>query len=150
MSSTYDQWTNNDFLSFTCRFLFISDLWMKYIELEMHSCGGKPELVGSLHWKATKNLQPNLLDEFNERYTMLVTSQQSGWKRLRVQFDDAVRDLWNGFMHVPYYSVIGTVMLASCPVDRRVDFVNEETMTMLQKKSWVFVIVQWKKIHQFA
>jgi len=41
------------------------------MELEMHHQRGKPANIAHLHWRAVKDLNPQLVDEFNQRSAAL-------------------------------------------------------------------------------
>jgi len=44
-----------------------ADVWLNYIELECSHGQGKPENIAHLHWRAVKDLSPQLVDEFRCR-----------------------------------------------------------------------------------
>ncbi|KFP38387.1 U3 small nucleolar RNA-associated protein 6, partial [Chlamydotis macqueenii] len=49
------------------------DLWLDYIKEELSHPQGKPENCGSIHWRAMKMLQGDLVEEFISKYTLLQT-----------------------------------------------------------------------------
>uniref|UniRef100_A0A8B9P0V8 UTP6 small subunit processome component n=1 Tax=Apteryx owenii TaxID=8824 RepID=A0A8B9P0V8_APTOW len=50
-----------------------SDLWLDYIKEELNHPQGKPENCGSIHWRAMKMLQGELVENFVSKYTLLQT-----------------------------------------------------------------------------
>ncbi|XP_062447816.1 U3 small nucleolar RNA-associated protein 6 homolog [Rhea pennata] len=50
-----------------------SDLWLDYIKEELNHPQGKPENCGSIHWRAMKMLQGDLVENFVSKYTLLQT-----------------------------------------------------------------------------
>ncbi|NWH64187.1 UTP6 protein, partial [Geococcyx californianus] len=50
-----------------------SDLWLDYIKEELSHPQGKPENCGSIHWRAMKMLQGELVEDFISKYTLLQT-----------------------------------------------------------------------------
>uniref|UniRef100_A0A8B9IEE8 UTP6 small subunit processome component n=1 Tax=Anser cygnoides TaxID=8845 RepID=A0A8B9IEE8_ANSCY len=50
-----------------------SDLWLDYIKEELSHPQGKPENCGSIHWRAVKMLQGDLVEDFISKYTLLQT-----------------------------------------------------------------------------
>ncbi|NWX36584.1 UTP6 protein, partial [Notiomystis cincta] len=50
-----------------------TDLWVDYIKEELSHPQGKPENCGSIHWRAMKMLQGDLLEDFVSKYTLLQT-----------------------------------------------------------------------------
>ena len=56
---------------FNCYSLFVSGLWLDYIETELVYPGGDPGRVGGLHWRAVKELQPQLTADFISKYSLL-------------------------------------------------------------------------------
>ncbi|NXK95929.1 UTP6 protein, partial [Formicarius rufipectus] len=50
-----------------------TDLWLDYIKEELSHPQGKPENCGSIHWRAMKMLQGDLVEEFISKYTLLQT-----------------------------------------------------------------------------
>ncbi|KAM6377133.1 U3 small nucleolar RNA-associated protein 6 homolog isoform 1-T1 [Pluvialis apricaria] len=50
-----------------------SDLWLDYIKEELSHPQGKPENCGSIHWRAMKMLQGDLVEDFVSKYTLLQT-----------------------------------------------------------------------------
>ncbi|XP_064406834.1 U3 small nucleolar RNA-associated protein 6 homolog [Halichondria panicea] len=46
-------------------------LWLGYIEMELRFPGGLVENVGQLHWKAIKELKPELTSDFISRYSLM-------------------------------------------------------------------------------
>lgn len=50
-----------------------SDLWLDYIKEELNHPQGKPENCGSIHWRAMKMLQGDLVEDFVSKYTLLQT-----------------------------------------------------------------------------
>ncbi|KFP13634.1 U3 small nucleolar RNA-associated protein 6, partial [Egretta garzetta] len=50
-----------------------SDLWLDYIKEELSHPQGKPENCGSIHWRAMKMLQGDLVEDFISKYTLLQT-----------------------------------------------------------------------------
>ena len=58
---------------FTQTYMYFSDLWLEYIELEMNHPKGQPEKAGNLHWRAMKALMPELIERFTAQYTLLQT-----------------------------------------------------------------------------
>ncbi|NWH79398.1 UTP6 protein, partial [Piaya cayana] len=50
-----------------------SDLWLEYIKEELSHPQGKPENCGSIHWRAMKMLQGDLVEDFISKYTLLQT-----------------------------------------------------------------------------
>ncbi|KFQ89220.1 U3 small nucleolar RNA-associated protein 6, partial [Phoenicopterus ruber ruber] len=50
-----------------------SDLWVDYIKEELSHPQGKPENCGSIHWRAMKILQGDLVEDFISKYTLLQT-----------------------------------------------------------------------------
>ena len=50
---------------------FHTGLWLDYIETELLYPGGDPGRVGDLHWRAVKELQPELTAEFISKYSLL-------------------------------------------------------------------------------
>lgn len=53
------------------------DLWIDYVKMELTFVGGKPETVGHLYWRAVKDLDANLVDEFVQNYAV-ITGDDSG------------------------------------------------------------------------
>ncbi|NWU48790.1 UTP6 protein, partial [Dromas ardeola] len=49
------------------------DLWLDYIKEELSHPQGKPENCGSIHWRAMKMLQGDLVEDFVAKYTLLQT-----------------------------------------------------------------------------
>ncbi|NXU54802.1 UTP6 protein, partial [Turnix velox] len=49
------------------------DLWMDYIKEEQNHPQGKAENCGSIHWRAMKMLQGDLVEDFVSKYTLLQT-----------------------------------------------------------------------------
>ena len=49
------------------------DLWLDYIKEELNHPQGKPENCGSIHWRAMKMLQGDLVEDFVSKYTLLQT-----------------------------------------------------------------------------
>ena len=47
------------------------DVWLNYMQLETSHPRGKRASVGHLHWRAVKDLDPQLVDEFNQRSAAL-------------------------------------------------------------------------------
>ncbi|NXS03025.1 UTP6 protein, partial [Oxylabes madagascariensis] len=50
-----------------------TDLWLDYIKEELNHPQGKPENCGSIHWRAMKMLQRDLVEDFVSKYTLLQT-----------------------------------------------------------------------------
>lgn len=50
---------------------FHTGLWLDYIETELLYPGGDPGRVGGIHWRAVKELQPELTAEFISKYSLL-------------------------------------------------------------------------------
>ena len=50
-----------------------ADVWLSYIELESSHERGKPENIAHLHWRAVKDIDPQLVDEFRQRASALHT-----------------------------------------------------------------------------
>ncbi|KFQ98731.1 U3 small nucleolar RNA-associated protein 6, partial [Nipponia nippon] len=50
-----------------------SDLWLDYVKEELSHPQGKPENCGSIHWRAMKMLQGDLVEDFVSKYTLLQT-----------------------------------------------------------------------------
>ncbi|RLV99258.1 hypothetical protein DV515_00009862 [Chloebia gouldiae] len=50
-----------------------TDLWLDYIKEELSHPQGKPENCGSIHWRAMKMLQGELVEDFVSKYTLLQT-----------------------------------------------------------------------------
>ncbi|KFW92248.1 U3 small nucleolar RNA-associated protein 6, partial [Phalacrocorax carbo] len=50
-----------------------SDIWLDYIKDELSHPQGKPENCGSIHWRAMKMLQGDLVEDFVSKYTLLQT-----------------------------------------------------------------------------
>ncbi|NXS54063.1 UTP6 protein, partial [Brachypteracias leptosomus] len=50
-----------------------SDIWLNYIKEELSHPQGKPENCGSIHWRAMKMLQGDLVEDFVSKYTLLQT-----------------------------------------------------------------------------
>ncbi|XP_009987649.1 PREDICTED: U3 small nucleolar RNA-associated protein 6 homolog, partial [Tauraco erythrolophus] len=50
-----------------------SNLWLDYIKEELSHPQGKPENCGSIHWRAMKMLQGDLVEDFVSKYTLLQT-----------------------------------------------------------------------------
>ncbi|NXU84031.1 UTP6 protein, partial [Xiphorhynchus elegans] len=50
-----------------------TDLWLDYIKEELNHPQGKPENCGSIHWRAMKMLQGDLVEDFISKYTLLQT-----------------------------------------------------------------------------
>ncbi|NXM40168.1 UTP6 protein, partial [Gymnorhina tibicen] len=50
-----------------------TDLWLDYIKEELSHPKGKPENCGSIHWRAMKMLQGDLVEDFVSKYTLLQT-----------------------------------------------------------------------------
>ncbi|KFQ68686.1 U3 small nucleolar RNA-associated protein 6, partial [Phaethon lepturus] len=50
-----------------------SDLWLDYVKEELSHPQGKPENCGSIHWRAMKMLQGDLVEDFISKYTLLQT-----------------------------------------------------------------------------
>ncbi|NXF75808.1 UTP6 protein, partial [Sclerurus mexicanus] len=50
-----------------------TDLWLDYIKEELNHPQGKPENCGSIHWRAMKMLQGDLVQDFISKYTLLQT-----------------------------------------------------------------------------
>ncbi|KAM6345045.1 U3 small nucleolar RNA-associated protein 6 homolog isoform 3-T3 [Alca torda] len=50
-----------------------SDLWLDYIKEELSHPQGKPENCRSIHWRAMKMLQGDLVEDFVSKYTLLQT-----------------------------------------------------------------------------
>ncbi|NXL93096.1 UTP6 protein, partial [Alectura lathami] len=50
-----------------------SDLWLDYIKEELTHPQGKPENSASIHWRAMKMLQGDLVEDFVSKYTLLQT-----------------------------------------------------------------------------
>ncbi|XP_074016121.1 U3 small nucleolar RNA-associated protein 6 homolog isoform X2 [Numenius arquata] len=50
-----------------------SGLWLDYIKEELSHPQGKPENCGSIHWRAMKMLQGDLVEDFVSKYTLLQT-----------------------------------------------------------------------------
>ncbi|KFP01429.1 U3 small nucleolar RNA-associated protein 6, partial [Calypte anna] len=50
-----------------------SDLWVDYVKEELSHPHGKPENCGSIHWRAMKMLQGELVEDFVSKYTLLQT-----------------------------------------------------------------------------
>ncbi|NWZ09185.1 UTP6 protein, partial [Agelaius phoeniceus] len=50
-----------------------TDLWLDYIKEELSHPQGKPENCGSIHWRAMKMLQGDLVEDFVSKYTLLQT-----------------------------------------------------------------------------
>ena len=46
-------------------------LWLDYIKTELLYPGGDPGKVGGLHWRAVKELQPELTADFISKYSLL-------------------------------------------------------------------------------
>jgi len=55
----------------------VADVWLNYMELESMHEQGKPENIASIHWRAVRNLQPQLTDEFRQRAIALHTNAES-------------------------------------------------------------------------
>ncbi|NXY85282.1 UTP6 protein, partial [Alcedo cyanopectus] len=49
------------------------DLWLDYIKEELNHPQGKPENCGSIHWRAMKMLQGEMVEDFISKYTLLQT-----------------------------------------------------------------------------
>ncbi|XP_070580841.1 U3 small nucleolar RNA-associated protein 6 homolog [Ptychodera flava] len=49
------------------------DIWLSYIKLEMTHPKGKTENIGKIHWRAIKELNSELTDEFMNRYILAQT-----------------------------------------------------------------------------
>lgn len=54
-------------------FFLSPDIWIDYIKLEMTHPQGKPENVGNLHYRAVKQLNGELNQEFITQFTLLQT-----------------------------------------------------------------------------
>ncbi|NWZ82155.1 UTP6 protein, partial [Poecile atricapillus] len=50
-----------------------TDLWLDYVKEELSHPQGKPENSGSIHWRAMKMLQGDLVEDFVSKYTLLQT-----------------------------------------------------------------------------
>ncbi|NXM27099.1 UTP6 protein, partial [Oxyruncus cristatus] len=50
-----------------------TDLWLDYVKEELTHPQGKPENCGSIHWRAMKMLQGDLVEDFVSKYTLLQT-----------------------------------------------------------------------------
>ncbi|NXP13698.1 UTP6 protein, partial [Thinocorus orbignyianus] len=50
-----------------------SDIWLDYIKEELSHPQGKPENCGSIHWRAMKMLQGDLVEDFISKHTLLQT-----------------------------------------------------------------------------
>ncbi|NWZ64141.1 UTP6 protein, partial [Acrocephalus arundinaceus] len=50
-----------------------TDLWLDYIKEELSHPQGKPQNCGSIHWRAMKMLQGDLVEDFVSKYTLLQT-----------------------------------------------------------------------------
>ncbi|NWW79089.1 UTP6 protein, partial [Climacteris rufus] len=50
-----------------------TDLWLDYIKEELSHPQGKAENCGSIHWRAMKMLQGELVEDFISKYTLLQT-----------------------------------------------------------------------------
>ncbi|NXU20339.1 UTP6 protein, partial [Pardalotus punctatus] len=50
-----------------------TDLWLDYIKEELSHPQGKPENCGSIHWRAMKMLEGDLVEDFVSKYTLLQT-----------------------------------------------------------------------------
>ncbi|XP_027547674.1 U3 small nucleolar RNA-associated protein 6 homolog [Neopelma chrysocephalum] len=50
-----------------------TDLWLDYVKEELSHPQGKPENCGSIHWRAMKMLQGDLVEDFVSKYTLLQT-----------------------------------------------------------------------------
>ncbi|KAK2181513.1 hypothetical protein NP493_395g00005 [Ridgeia piscesae] len=50
-----------------------TDLWLDYIRLEMSHKNGSPENAGSIHWRALKALNEELVQTFITEYTLMQT-----------------------------------------------------------------------------
>ncbi|KAM9371151.1 U3 small nucleolar RNA-associated protein 6 homolog [Phaethornis superciliosus] len=50
-----------------------SDLWVDYVKEELSHPHGKPENCGSIHWRAMKMLEGDLVEDFVSKYTLLQT-----------------------------------------------------------------------------
>ncbi|NXP28150.1 UTP6 protein, partial [Scytalopus superciliaris] len=50
-----------------------TDLWLDYIKEELNHPQGKPENCGTIHWRAMKMLQGDLVEDFVSKYTLLQT-----------------------------------------------------------------------------
>ncbi|NXV73724.1 UTP6 protein, partial [Atlantisia rogersi] len=50
-----------------------SDFWLDYVKEELSHPQGKPENCGSIHWRAMKMLQGDLVEDFVSKYTLLQT-----------------------------------------------------------------------------
>ncbi|XP_005526752.1 PREDICTED: U3 small nucleolar RNA-associated protein 6 homolog [Pseudopodoces humilis] len=50
-----------------------TDLWLDYVKEELSHPQGKPENSGSIHWRAMKMLQGDLVEDFVSKYTFLQT-----------------------------------------------------------------------------
>ncbi|NXD41651.1 UTP6 protein, partial [Copsychus sechellarum] len=50
-----------------------TDFWLEYIKEELSHPQGKPENCGSIHWRAMKMLQGDLVEDFVSKYTLLQT-----------------------------------------------------------------------------
>ncbi|XP_041265486.1 U3 small nucleolar RNA-associated protein 6 homolog [Onychostruthus taczanowskii] len=50
-----------------------TDLWLDYIKEELSHPQGKPENCGSIHWRAMKMLQGDLVEDFVSKHTLLQT-----------------------------------------------------------------------------
>ncbi|XP_008635808.1 PREDICTED: U3 small nucleolar RNA-associated protein 6 homolog [Corvus brachyrhynchos] len=50
-----------------------TDLWLDYIKEELSHPKGKPQNCGSIHWRAMKMLQGDLVEDFVSKYTLLQT-----------------------------------------------------------------------------
>ncbi|NWI70132.1 UTP6 protein, partial [Todus mexicanus] len=50
-----------------------TDLWVDYVKEELNHPQGKAENCGSIHWRAMKMLQGDLVEDFVSKYTLLQT-----------------------------------------------------------------------------
>jgi hypothetical protein len=51
-----------------------TDIWLDYISLELKH---KPQAVCHLHWRAVKDLDSSLVDEFTQRFALISSTGQT-------------------------------------------------------------------------
>ena len=55
--------------------LCVTGLWLDFIRSELSYPGGRVEAVGRLHWRAVKELQPELTADFISEYSLMQATQ---------------------------------------------------------------------------
>lgn len=57
--------------SFCFTFVFVSDIWLNYIELETQADFGKKTNCGNIYWRAIKYLEPSIVDQFISQHIIM-------------------------------------------------------------------------------